>query len=292
MDFSQYGGASVEWKAVEASIQPPPPMELLERKRVTNQGREKVAAEEVKEFMPHVQIRDHTITTRDGSAVEARSYRPIDVHPDTKLALYLHLHGGGFLFGTLASEDAICARIALHSRIVVLNVNYRHTPEFIYPTAWHDAQDAFEWAHSHIKNLGADSSNVVVGGISAGGQLAASLTLLQHHGKAATSCPPIAGQVLMMPCLVHMDCHDETLDPSISSMKENEFAPILPVKVAKMFTDLLEVKDPKIDDVMLNPGNATRDQARDLPPSVFGIAGLDPLRDEALMYAKRLAEAG
>lgn len=296
MDFSRYGGPSEEWKAVESSIQPLPPMDLLERKKVTNQGREKVAADEVKELAPHLQIRDHPITTRDGSIIEGRTFKPLDIPADEKLPLYLHFHGGGFLFGTLASEDAICARIALHSKVLVFNVNYRHTPDFIYPTAWHDTQDAFEWAHTHVQELSANPSQITVGGISAGGQLAASLTLQQHLGKIATSCPPIVGQILMIPCLAHMDCYAPLLaqmkDPSVSSTKENEFAPILSIKVAKMFTDLLQVKDAKIDDLMLNPGNATAEQVQGLPPTVFGIAGLDPLRDEALLYAKRLTEAG
>jgi acetyl esterase/lipase len=295
-DFSQYGGPSEEWLVVEASAPPLPAMELSERKRVTNEGRELAASVDMKELAPQLQIKNHSIPTRDGSAIEGRTYRPADISQAEKLPLYIHFHGGGFLFGTLSSEDATCSRIALQSRVIVLNVNYRHTPDFVYPTAWHDTQDALEWTHAHIEELGGIADKVLVGGISAGGQLSASLTLQQHLGKVAKNLPPIAGQILMIPCVANMDCYGPQLaqmkDPSLSSYKENENAPILPVKVARMFVDLLKIENPRDDDIMLSPGNATLEQVKGLPPTVFGVCGLDPLRDEALLYAKLLTEAG
>ncbi|TPX07205.1 uncharacterized protein E0L32_010908 [Thyridium curvatum] len=293
-DFSCYGGPSEEWLAVQAELPRPADLELLEKKTITNQGREAIAAEGMKEFAALVSIRDFFIPTRDGSTIEARTYRPADLPNTRQLPVYIHLHGGGFLFGTLASEDAICSRIAVNTHVVVLNVNYRHTPEFTYPTAWHDVQDSFMWAHAHMHNLGGDGTKVVVGGISAGAQMTASLVLEKHLGNIAQDCPPIAGQILMIPCLVNMDCYEPQLakmkDPSISSVVENEFAPILPMKTARFFTDLLQIQDPRPSDTKLNPGNASPGQVRGLPPTVFGIAGLDPLRDEGLLYAKMLTE--
>lgn len=180
--------------------------------------------------------------------------------------------------------------------MVVLNVNYRHTPVFAYPTAWHDSQDAFVWAYKNAQQLHCDRERIIVGGISAGGQLAASLTLQQHMKQVAAECSPIIGQILMIPCVVHPDCYDSIMaqmkDPSISSIEENENAPILSMKVVRMFVDLLKVEKPTADDLVLNPGNAAPDQVTGLPPTVFGIAGLDPLRDEALLYAKLLTESG
>lgn len=271
-------------------------MDLLELKRVTNEGREAAAAEAMKHLEPHVLTRDYHIQTRDGGTVEARSYRPVDVPETEQLPVYFHLHGGGFLFGTLAAEDATCSQIAIKSRVVVLNVNYRHTPEYAYPTAWHDAQDAFGWTHSHMREIGGDCNKVVVGGISAGAWLTASLTLEQHLGRVATDQPAIAGQILIIPCLVSMDCYGPQLaqmkDVSVSSYTENEHAPVLPLKTMRLFTDLLKVQDPEVSDTKLNPGNASPEQVKGLPPTVFGIAGLDPLRDEGLLYAKKLTEAG
>lgn len=296
-DFSSYGGPSDQWLAVQATLPPPRTDQTLEeRQRVTNEGRESLAAEAMKCLGSHVQMTDYAIPTRDGSKIEARTYRPVGADTKAKLPVYIHLHGGGYIFGTLSSEDAICARIAINTGAIVLNVNYRHTPEFTYPTAWNDAQDAFEWLHSHIDEVGGDGQKVVVGGISGGAQIAASLVLEKQLQRAAVSCPPIAGQVLMIPCLANVDCYEPQLaklkDLSVSSYTENENAPILPMKTIRFFTDLLQAGRPDVNDIRLSPGNASPEEVRGLPPTTFGIAGLDPLRDEGLLYAKMLTEEG
>lgn len=296
-DFSCYGGASDEWLAIEKTLPPVSnDFDIMKLKKATNEGREALAAEEMRDMVSKITIRDHGIPTRDGSVIEGRSYRSKMALITELTAVYIHLHGGGFVFGTLSSEDAICTRIALTTSVLVFNVNYRHTPEFTYPTAWHDAQDAFEWVHSHTKDFNADPDKIIVGGISAGAWLAASLTLEQHLSNAVTSCPKIAGQVLMIPSLVHMDCYAPQLEqlasPEVSSYVENKDAPILPLHRARIFTDALKVTDPDVHDTMLNPGNARPDQVLGLPPTVFGVAGLDPLRDEALLYANKLNVAG
>ncbi|KAM0811213.1 putative Alpha/Beta hydrolase protein [Seiridium cardinale] len=296
-DFSHYTGSNEAWLAAAADLPPlPANLTLDERKKVLNDGREKTAAEGMKAFASQIKIQDHSIPTRDKSSVEARSYRPVNVDASKALPVYIHLHGGGFFFGTLASEDVICARIAINAQVVVLNVNYRHTPEHVYPVAWNDTEDAFEWLHDHIELVGGDAQNVVIGGISAGAQLTASFVLQKHLGKVSASRPPIAGQVLMIPCLVNPECYEPQLkklkDPSLSSYEQNKDAAILPMSVARFFTDSLKVENPQVDDVKLNPGNASPDQVKGLPPAVFGIAGWDILRDEGLLWAKLLSEVG
>jgi len=296
-DFSRYGGVSDEWPAIEASLpQPSQANSLLESRRLVNATRENLAAEGMKTLGPQVRTRDFAIPTRDGETIEGRTYRPVSIDEDKVLPLYIHLHGGGYLFGTLASEDGICSRIAIGAQVVVLNVNYRHTPEYVYPTAWDDAEDALEWVHKNIKELGTDSQQILIGGISAGAHISASLVLQQKLGKAAVSCPQLRGQILMIPCVVNMYCYEPQLkklkNPSVSSYEECKDAPILPIDRCKTFTDLLKIENPQVYDLKLNPGNATLDQVKGLPPTVFGIAGRDPLRDEGLLYAKLLTDAG
>lgn len=295
-DFSRYGAPSEEWLALEPNLPVPPHgLPVEERKKLINAGREAASAEAMKTLSKWIHTTDHTIKARDGATIEARSYRPTG-HDSESLPVYLHLHGGGFLFGTLASEDAACARIAINARVVVLNCNYRHTPQHKYPDAWNDAEDAFAWLHDNISLLGGNPSRVLVGGISAGAFLTASLALQKHLGRALQSYPPIAGLVLMIPCLVHMDCYDQQLaqirDPSVSSFETCQNAPILPRATCRMFMDLLGIEHPDPNDVRMNPGNATPAQVKGLPPTVFGIAGFDPLRDEGFLFAKKLAEAG
>lgn len=301
-DFSQYAGPSEEWLAVEKTLPAltfDTTQDLSVLKKTANEGREQVAAQDMQTLAPQLTISDHTIPTRDGSAIEARSYRPISKGKDEKLPVYLFFHGGGYLFGTVTSDDAACARVAINTGVVVLNANYRHTPEFTYPTAWNDAQDAFAWLHKNTATLGVDPSKVVVGGISAGGQLTASLVLEKHLGKsdALKGLPDIAGQILIIPCLAHPETYasgpaKRLKSPNLSSYVENENAPVLPKKVVDFFMSLLKAGAPEYKDTKLNIVNFEENEVKGMPPAVFGIAGLDPLRDEALLYAQTLTKAG
>lgn len=298
LDFSQYGGPSEEWLAVAKTLPPvlyDPTLDPHVIKHAVNSQREIASAAAMKDLLPHVQMADYSIPTRDGSSIEARTYRSIEKDGSEKLPVYLYFHGGGFLFGTLASDDFACAQTAIKTGVVVLNVNYRHTPEHTFPTAWHDAQDAFSWLHKNIETIGGDSSKVLVGGISAGGQLSASLVLEKHLGKSEVlkGLPEIAGQILIIPCLANISNYDEGPGKKlkVSSYVENENAPVLGKKTVEFFNTLLKFPTPDLKDTKLNIVNHTEEDVRGLPPTVFGIAGLDPLRDEALLYAKLLAEA-
>ena len=86
---------------------------------------------------------------------------------------------------------------------------------------------------------------------------------------------------------------DQLKDPSLSSWKENEFAPVLPVSRIEFFNSMLFPNGPPSkDDRRANPGLATGEEVQKLPPATFGICGLDPLRDEGLLFAKMLSEHG
>ncbi|KAJ4254516.1 hypothetical protein NW762_010115 [Fusarium torreyae] len=296
-DFTKYGEVSPEWLAVKDDRPPiPSHLDLKEKVRITHKYREELSAREMKPLGSPVHVRDYTISARDGANLEVRTYRPKTAEDSTRLPIFIHLHGGGYVFGTIATEDAICTRIAIGSNVTVVNLNYRHAPDFIYPTAWDDAEDAFHWVHDHIDELLGNPTQIVVGGSSAGAQLAAALTLRQNLDPNALSRPKIAGQVLMNPALVHPECYapqlEQMKDPSVSSYVQNEHAPLINKAAIQYFTGLLKVQNPDSQDLRLSPANASGSQVKGLPPTVFGIAGLDPFRDEGLLFAKTLTEAG
>ena len=295
-DFSEYGVSSEEWKILAATLPSPGKTLSLEGLReTTNATREESSRTQMASLASEVALADHTITTRDNYALEARTYRPTRAKSDENLPIYVHFHGGGFYFGTLSSEDAICSRIAINTGVVVLNVNYRHAPEYPYPVAWNDSEDALNWASQHSETFKGDKSRIIVGGISAGGWLSASLTLTNLRRNLEDRVN-IIGQVLMIPATVYYDCRESQLkllkDPGVSSFKQNEFAPVLSLERVKQFNGLLHITNPDPSDLRLNPGLATPKEVQNLPPTTFGIAGSDPLRDEGLLYAKYLTENG
>ncbi|KAK5202998.1 hypothetical protein LTR41_011272 [Exophiala xenobiotica] len=287
-DFSEYGAPSAEWFQIEATLAPAasgPEGSLADLKRTTNLGRGKISQAEMVELKEKVVMQDFSIPTRDGQQLEARTYRSSsstateseDERP--LFPIYMHFHGGGFLFGTLQSEDAICARIALAAGVVVLNVNYRHTPEHTYPTAWNDAEDALVWLCK-----GTSPGHVIGGDV----QRLAACRQAQMLS--------IRGQVLMIPCLVSSACYASQLeqikDPSLSSYTQAADAPILSMARKTLFNSLLQVEKPDPEDKRLNPGLVSAEVARRLPPTTLGVAGNDPLRDEGLLYGKLLSENG
>jgi acetyl esterase/lipase len=298
LDFSQYGGPSEEWLAVEKTL-PALTFDVnadpVALRSAVNTERENRTAAVFAELSAKVVTKDYSIPTRDGSTIEARTYVSIDKAKEKNLPVFLYFHGGGFIFGSIGSEDATCAQTAIKTGVLVLNVNYRHTPEHVFPTAWHDAEDSLAWLHKNIDTLGADPAKVVTGGVSAGGQLAASLTLEQHLKKSdvTKNLPPLAGQVLIIPCVASPSNYNEGPGKKLksSSYVENEHAPVLPKKTVDFFMGLLKVGTPDLKDTKVNIVNSTEDEVKGLPPTIFGIAGLDPLRDEALLYAKLLSEA-
>lgn len=295
-DFSAYGALSDEWLRLAAEMPAGTADQSLDDlKRATNLGREETARREMLALSDKVLMYDHSITARDGYSLEARTYKTSSLCVEDRLPIYIHFHGGGFLFGTLSSEDSICSRIAVATGVVVVNINYRHTPEYAYPVAWNDAEDGLRWIQEHAPEIGGDPQRIVVGGISAGAWLAAALAQANLRMPARTRAS-ILGQVLMIPCLVYEDCYASQVvqlrNASVSSYSQNEHAPVLPLKRVKLFNSLLKVEDPDPRDRRLNPGNATSDEVRGLPPTTIAVAGSDPLRDEALLYGKLLAENG
>ncbi|KAK4150367.1 Alpha/Beta hydrolase protein [Chaetomidium leptoderma] len=306
MDFSVYGTLSDQWTALEAAL--PPPAQTTEsyatlRKR-HNSERESLAAQGLAALAPRLITTDYAIPTRDGATLEARTYQ---LKPDDRdggaLPVYMHFHGGGFHVGSLSSEDGICARIAVDTGVLVLNVNYRHTPEHTYPAAFHDAADAFAWLHAHAPLLGADPARVILGGISAGANLTVSVLVARHlrlPGWAhLADLPEPLGQVLMTPCLYHVACRPRRLDAGLApsaagaSYEQHKNAPVLPLWKIHFFLDQLKAPLPiDPEDYVLNPGNMPPEKARGLPPATFGISGADPLRDEGLLFAKMLSERG
>jgi acetyl esterase len=188
--------------------------------------------------------------------------------------LIVWLHGGGWVLGDLAGHDAFCRRLAHRSGARVLAVTYRRAPAAPFPAAAQDAVAAVRWAREAAARLGADPERIGVGGDSAGGNLAA--------GTALALREELAFQVLLYPVT---DCSRE--HPSYS---EFEHGPWLTASLMRWFR------------AAYLPGAAARADPRaspllaaDLsgaPPSYVGIAGVDPLRDEARAYARRLEAAG
>jgi acetyl esterase len=211
-------------------------------------------------------------------AIPARIYTPNTLRKTNGVAPCLvFFHGGGWVIGNLDSHDVVCRKLAHEGELIVISVDYRLAPEHKFPAAVDDAIAATKWIAANAKQLGIDASRLIVGGDSAGGNLAAVVSLAARDGG-----PKIAGQVLIYPAT------DFAMKQP--SHREPETSVLLTHTVIPWFCDHYLSGPADIDNWKASPARAAT--LAGLPPAYVLTAGADPLRDEGDEYAKRLKEAG
>jgi len=190
----------------------------------------------------------------------------------------LFIHGGAFALGDLDVEDIKAMRLAVDCDCLVVSVDYRLAPEHPFPAGLDDCYDVLAWMADGVDLPQLDTSRIAVAGTSAGGCLAAGLTLLSRD----RSGPAIAFQLLTYPAL----------DSSGSSASAREFVDTPGwdgVNNRLMWTLYLGTTADANVSPYAAPALAT--DLRGLPPALILTAEFDPLRDEAAAYAGALASA-
>jgi acetyl esterase len=213
----------------------------------------------------------------DGGAVAVRVYRPDAPGP---LPLVVYFHGGGWVIGDLDVADKPCRSLANAARAVVASVDYRRAPEHRFPTASEDSYAATTWLVEHAADFGADARDVTVCGDSAGGNLAAAVTLMARDRGGV----PITRQVLLYPVTSPAE------GSPFGSYVENADGYLLTAGDMHWFWKqyLRSPEDGK------HPYAAPLETAdlTGLPPAFVTVCEFDPLRDEGIAYADRLEKAG
>ena len=212
-------------------------------------------------------------------AIPARLYTPKKLRRTGGLAPCLvFYHGGGWVIGDLDSHDVVCQKLAHEGELIVISVDYRLAPEHKFPAAVDDAIAAAKWVAANAKTLGIDEARLMVGGDSAGGNLAAVVSIAARDGNG----PAIAGQVLIYPATDFAMTHPSHSEPETSIL--------LTHSVIRWFSNHYLNGTADIHDWRASPARAKT--LVGLPPAYLLTAGADPLRDEGDEYAKRLQEAG
>ncbi|SDS30421.1 alpha/beta hydrolase [Bradyrhizobium canariense] len=212
-------------------------------------------------------------------SIPARIYTPLKLRQANGLAPCLvFFHGGGWVIGDLDSHDVVCRKLADASQLIVISVGYRLAPEHKFPAAVDDAIAATTWIAGNATQLGIDSSRLMVGGDSAGGNLAAVVAISARDGDG----PAIAGQVLIYPAVDFAMTHPSHSEPETSIL--------LTHSVIRWFRDHYLSGTADVHDWRASPAKAAT--LVGLPPAYVLTAGADPLRDEGDEYAARLQQAG
>ncbi len=217
----------------------------------------------------------------DGPAgkIPLRIYRPKGAAAGRMLPALVYFHGGGWTIGDFDTHDSVCRALANESGAVVVAVDYRLAPEHRFPAAVEDAFAATKWIAANAARLGIDAARLAVGGDSAGGNLAAVVSLLARDAGG----PALKLQLLIYPAV------DFTM--SADSFRRN--GDVLPLTTAAVDWFRAQYLGPEVEtsgrDWRASP--IFTDLAK-VPPAYVLTAGYDVLCDEGKAYADKLQAAG
>lgn len=130
------------------------------------------------------------------TSLRVRTYRPRSAG-SLALPCLVWVHGGGMVLGSPETDDARVSAYALEADCAVISVDYRLAPEHPYPAPVEDCYRALRWAADHAESLRIDPGRLAIGGISAGGGLAAATALLAKDSGG----PGLIFQFLLCPML-------------------------------------------------------------------------------------------
>lgn len=223
---------------------------------------------------PLSKVEDRYIPVKENEKIKVRIYTPEGTGP---FPIIVFFHGGGWVIGDLETNDDACRMLANNTKRIVVSVDYRLAPEYKFPTPLNDSYAAFLWSHENASSFNGDSSNIVVSGDSAGGNLAAAISIMARDQKG----PKITAQVLLYP-VTNMKTDTESYNKY-----QQGFG--LDKSLMHWFIDHYIQKEEDKSNEYVAPLLA-KDLSM-LPPAIIITAENDVLRDEGLAYAERLKKA-
>ncbi|MFG2363891.1 alpha/beta hydrolase [Streptomyces mirabilis] len=227
-----------------------------------------------------VDRREVTVSGEDGARIPLSVFSPAGTTHATGAPCVFWIHGGGMVMGDRFSQIDIPLEWLDLFGAVVVSVDYRLAPEVGGTTLVDDCYQGLLWIAEHADELGIDPARIVVAGASAGGGLAAGVTLMARDGGTL----PIAAQVLICPMLDHRNTTTSSLqysgDPGVWTREMNEFG------WRSLLGDLRGERVPGY----VSP--AVADDLSGLPTTYVDAGSAEVFRDEDVAYATRIWAAG
>ena len=215
-------------------------------------------------------------------ASPARSMRALVFAPENPsggpMPVVVFIHGGGFVVMSPETHAKMTKLIAAGSGAIVVSIEYRRAPQHPYPAPLDDCVAAFRWVRANAASLGGDPARVAIAGDSAGGNLAAATVLrLLAEGDA----PPAAAMLIC----AWTDLGNAT--PAFDLFAPDD--PVIDALVMEYFRACYAPEPAQWDDPFVSP---LRGDLSGFPPACVVIGGIDPLRDDGVLFAEKLRTAG
>jgi len=210
----------------------------------------------------------------NGININCRMYIP-DI--EQILPVLVWFHGGGWVTGNVEVSDGVTRHLALGSGCAVLSVDYRLSPEVKFPGPLDDCYGVTKWVYENAESLNVDKSRISVGGDSAGGNLAAAVSLRAKDDLH----PPLVSQLLIYPCV--------DTDFKRKSYIENKDDYSLTATSMKWFWEQYINSDSDMENPYVCPLKYSDHSG--LPQACIIVAEHDPLLDEGIAYHNKLQSA-
>jgi len=225
-----------------------------------------------------VDMEDRTVLVGPRGNTAVRIVRPRGA--TALLPVVMYFHGGGWVTGDKETHDRLIREIAVGAEAAVVFVEYSRAPEARWPVAIEEAYAVTKWIFETGKMINVDPQRIAVAGDSAGGNIAAAVTLLAKERGG----PQIRLQVLFYPVMV----------AKFDTKSYDDFAEghSLTREAMMWFWDHYAQNTATRDKSTASPLRASLEELQGLPPAVVITAECDVLRDEGEAYAARLKEAG
>ena len=213
--------------------------------------------------------------------IPVRIFLPGEKMEDDLPAL-LFFHGGGWVTESIDNYERICARLASATNHIVVSVEYRLAPEYPFPTGFYDCYMAAKAMFTNRFILNTDPDKITLIGDSAGGNLAAAVSLMaRDQGEFLPK-----RQILIYPATYN----DYTENSPFVSVKENGSDYLLTAGKMQDYIDLYARNKEDKKNPYFAPYIA--EDLANQPDTLILTCEFDPLRDEGEAYGKRLKEAG
>jgi len=233
-------------------------------------------AEIQKVIFPQIRkIEDIEIWCGPNGPITCRLYSP---HVQGSLPVFVFFHGGGWVSGNLDEYDYFCQQICHQTPSLVISVAYHLAPEYKFPKPLEDCYAATQWIVDHIHRYGGDPQRLAVGGDSAGGNLAAAVTLMARDKQTFK----INYQVLIFPVLNYQFS-------SVSYKKYAEGFYLTKQLMQNFWKSYLNTEE---EGQLPYASPLKADTLSNLPQAFIVLANFDVLFSEGIEYTSRLLQAG
>jgi acetyl esterase/lipase len=225
----------------------------------------------------NIELNSHQIKGFENKDIEILVFKPRNIQVNAPCMVYCH--GGGFFIEAAQVHKKMMFEYAEKANCIIVFPHYRVSLNNPFPTSLEDCYAALKWTKENANSLGIDTNRIAIGGDSAGGNLAACAAQMALDKDDVKICFQL---------LVYPVC-DHTL--STASMKVFQDTPLWNAPSSKLMWEVY-LKGRKKNNLPKYVSSLQRTDLTGLQPAYIETAEFDCLRDEGVLYAKRLKGAG